>query len=1337
MVNLCDVANLIMMQHKQTTDVSGRRLRTRVGKGLAAPKFLPKLQKSSSREKEMRTADMKSQGEIQNCVASLHTKQLKHPRPAYVQTTLWDAIGRIDVIALIDTGSSYSILHSVHAGTIMYVNPQRVKLADGTIYEMDRATMHTIKIGDSYYEQRFYVVSEACVPMILGMDFLVRYGITISPQHRTITLADGEQVHMVSTALPRRLAALLQKRVWDDRDVESVVDRDYPRPTPGSAPMTAEQRSIVQKLLDEHAYCLASRERPLGSVTGLYHRVRPTGEPFKARLAALSPAQLEVQQNCIDEMLKYGVVQPSSSDWASRPSFAPKKDGTIRFCLNFRKLNQFDAKDNYPLPRAPDLLENLGKKNYFTSLDAAMGYWQIPIHPDDRKYTAVITQAGLFEFIRMPFGLSNAPATYQRMMDKILREGLRKFTCVYLDDVLIYSDTFNEHVIHVRKCMQWMAEAGLLLKAKKCSFFDDETEFLGHKVGKGQIRMTDTKIRKVIDFPRPSNVKEVQSFLGVTGYYRKFVRDYATIASPLNDLTKHAMKWNWTQETETAFQTLKKRFNENVPLAMPDYDKPFIIDTDASDIAVGAVLGQLDANDNERPVFFSSRKLSPAERKWPVRDKEALAILYGCQNFRHHILGRPFTVRSDHHSLQWLMDAQTGRIARWATMLAEYEPFEIKYRKGEQNKVADALSRVYAWSECMPDIAFALAAQATDAIGKPATTSPPNPLDFLTIPSDTMLKLAQANDTFCIKQKAKLLDEKIVNRPNAATYLIRDGLIGLDRNGKFAPVLPQIYINKFVEQVHCHPMTGHMGARRTAARASEMYVIPHLRKISRDRCNNCLPCTKRKSVAPKAGVLSSKPPQQAWEMISMDYCGPYPESSNGNKYVLVIIDQFTKYVLLTPCARADAQTTYRALYEKIICQHGFPNKLLSDNGKHFRNSMIAAVCATFKIFQTFSSPYYPQGDGQVERFMRNMNDSLSCLTNGKIDRWCEYVHGVQAAYNMTPHAATCIPPFTLLYAHAPPPLDRTQHVARTAYANKDAQEEADKLKAIINESQKVARANVEKAWLSRALTYNRGRTKVSVSVGQRCLIRLNPAQLNAQVAGKLRVRWSDPVMVLSVKESGKAFEVKDGDGRTFVVNATRMLPLPPTAWQPQCPDNEIVWDDSLYEPEFPGRQVCVETCVSSEVSDMKGPTPVTSQTRISTTGHKADSSATKGSTQPPVVTDVDDLSASNDSKDDTHSQQSNELTLPDPQSGHGHEIDERENEDIESINDFQAAEQQMNECASQLNARADGPTSRIPRTLENTISADDDSSGQPPLRVIELTTMHDTDSSASSDVTKP
>jgi transposase InsO family protein len=540
------------------------------------------------------------------------------------------------------------------------------------------------------------------------------------------------------------------------------------------------------------------------------------------------------------------------------------------------------------------------------------------------------------------------------------------------------------------------------------------------------------------------------------------------------------------------------------------------------------------------------------------------------------------------------MDATTGRIARWATMLAEYEPFEIQYRKGSQNKVADALSRVYAWSECMPDVAFACgAAVQTATDDEEEWFATPDTNAGITIPSTPTLLLAQANDDFCLKKRLECGNKQTTSHDG---YIIRDSLVGVDVNGHFTPVLPECLCDTFVQQVHAHPLTALLGAKRTAARCNDLYIIPKLRQRCRQICKDCIRCTQRKRPAIKAGMLASKLPVRAWEMISMDYCGPYPESREGNRYVLVIIDQFTKYVHLTPCANANARTAYRALYEKIICGYGCPDKLLSDNGRHFKNAMLSAVCSAFRIFQTHSSPYYPEGDGQVERFMRNMNDSLAALCGGKIATWCDYVHGIQAAYNMTPHAVTCVPPYTLLFGRKPPPIARATHVARGTASTPDARDEASRLKSIIENSHVKIRGNVEKAWLQRAFAYNKGRSKISIAVGDRCLTRLNPAQLSEQSAGKLRVKWSEPAMVTAVKESGKAFEVTTSDGAVSVVSATKILPLPPSIWTPKRPADAITWDaTSPYIPEFPGPGLCLANNVSPARWDLPDPIEISTE----------------------------------------------------------------------------------------------------------------------------------------------
>ena len=921
-------------------------------------------------------------------------------------------------------------------------------------------------------------------------------------------------------------------------------------------------------MLDDLASAFATKERPLGNCNIVQHRIRPQCAPFKMKLMSLSPKQIAVEKACIEEMISLGVLVPSKSEWACRPSFAPKPDGSIRFCVNFRRLNVHDILDSYPLPRAPDLINHLTKCKFFTKLDAANGYWQIRIHPDDTKYTAVITHLGLFEHVRMPFGLSNAPATYQRLMDKILKFGLNTFCCVYLDDVLVYSETFEAHLNHVYRCIVAMRDAGLLLKARKCSFFDHIVEYLGHIVGNGEMRMTMKKVRQILDFPIPTSVQLVQSFLGVTGYYRKFIRNFGPRVAPLHDLTKKGINFEWTSQHQHIFEEIQRDFNSDVVLKLPDYSKRFLVDTDASDLGVGGVLSQLDDQGRERPVLFASRKLSPAELKWPIRDKEALAIIYALDCFRPYIWGSgiPFLVRTDHHSLEWMKDAKTGRIARWSTMLAEFEPFVIKYRKGSSNKVADALSRVFAWSECLPDVAFCGA-----LLNDPIVIRKGNPFDLICVPTNDILYDAQrADDEFCIPRIASLakypkFSIQDAPLPNSNKKV---KLLGILEKGIFRPVLPSHLVDTFIKSVHSNPLMAHMGAKRTAARCSELFVIPKLRQITRTLCSSCIPCLQRKKPLQRVGKLSSVAPQRPWEMVSMDFCVPYPRSRGGNTYILVVIDQFSKYVNLIATAAADAAHVLRAVWERIICVHGPPEKLLSDNGSHFVNASIASMCHSFRIFKVQSSPYYPQGDGQVERFMSTLNNSLSCLCHADTRDWCEFIPGIQYAYNTTPHAATFVSPYECIFGCKPPPLVRSNHIAVSPLVTQTALSYATRMRRTIERIQDIVRRNVQHAWMQRAIQYNANRSKITLYVGQHAMIRLSPLQLSRSTAGKLRVRWSEPALITAVRSSGNAFEVLTADNRTIVVNASRLLPMPPKAWKPSSVVKSVRWNSSWYNPEF-------------------------------------------------------------------------------------------------------------------------------------------------------------------------
>ena len=381
-------------------------------------------------------------------------------------------------------------------------------------------------------------------------------------------------------------------------------------------------------------------------------------------------------------------------------------------------------------------------------------------------------------------------------------------------------------------------------------------------------------------------------------------------------------------------------------------------------------------------VCCDSRKFTSAEQKWHIREKEGLAIIEGLEKFRRFILGRRVIIRTDHHSLSWLETATTGRLARWALRLSEYQPFTIQYRTGVTHTNVDAFTRVFAPSEGLPDACF--------ACGLLNVT--------LDLPSASRLHLAQEGDTSCRKATTSKHTE------------IRQGLIGISIRGSWRPFLPESLLTEVVKAIHCNPMGAHLGLRRTLAVLRRYYAVNGLQSRVDSILKGCTICLQRKANSQRHGELSSRPPSQPWATVAMDFCGPYRPSDAGYKYVLVFTDHFTKWVELIPTRDMLATTVVDLFYTYIICRHGWPLQLLSDQGPQFTSKALETVCQQFGIKKVFSSTYYPQGDGYAERMMRTMNNSLSILTNAECWQWEKFLPGIAFAYNSTPHAAHKLTP---------------------------------------------------------------------------------------------------------------------------------------------------------------------------------------------------------------------------------------------------------------------------------------------------------------------------------------
>lgn len=437
-------------------------------------------------------------------------------------------------------------------------------------------------------------------------------------------------------------------------------------------------------------------EERLGRTDLTKHRIRlkENQEPIAQKRYRETKEKTEFISKEIDKLLEMGKIRESCSPWASPVTLAPKGE-TFRFCGDFRKLNQATIADAYPLPRIDELLEKYVTAKWFTSMDLAAGYNQIEMEEGDKEKTAIICSKGLYEYNVMPFGLNNAPATFQRMMDKLLGEYLNEFVVVYIDDIMIYSDTFEDHVKHIRMVLEKIKRANLILKLKKCKFGDRNIEFLGHVVGRDGLRPNPKKIEAIQKIEPPTDVKGIRSFLGLCSYYRKFVKDFSKIAKPLSTLVKKDVKFVWENKEQEAFDKLKACLMKYPVLQHPDFKKPFILITDASGEGLGAVLSQLDENGKEIVIAYASRTLRGAEINYPITEQECLAIVWAIQHFHKYLILKEFKIITDHSALKGLMNAKIpkGRRARWIMELQQYK-FEVIHRAGKENKNADALSRL-------------------------------------------------------------------------------------------------------------------------------------------------------------------------------------------------------------------------------------------------------------------------------------------------------------------------------------------------------------------------------------------------------------------------------------------------------------------------------------------------------------------------------------------------------------------------------------------------------------------------------------------------------------------
>jgi len=731
----------------------------------------------------------------------------------------------------------------------------------------------------------------------------------------------------------------------------------------------------------------------------------PTADPPVRPVIRLSIAELDELKKQLTVLLKKGFISPSTSPYGAPVLFVKKKDTSLRMCVDYRGLNKITRKNRHPLPRIDELIDRFRTARHFSKLDLLSGYHQMQVHEDDRHKTAFRTRYGHYEFNVVPFGLTNAPAAFSNMMRTVLDPVIDKCVVIYLDDILIYSDNEEDHLRHLRKVLKLLREAGLYCKLSKCSFMQEETEFLGHILSKDGLKTNAGLVRAIREWPAPTTQRQVMQFLGLTRFYHQYIDHYADITLPLTALLASSAVFSWDQPQQEAFETLKRAVTTAPVLRIFDPDLITAVETDASGFAIGAVLFQTDGNGDSRPVAYTSRKLNPAERNYPTHEQELLAVVHALKTWRYYLDGSHFIVYTDHATLQHFPTQPnlTRRQARWMELLQEYD-FDFRYKPGKDNVVPDALSRRPDHKE--PD---------------PPTTQ----LNSLDINLDPVL---QGRITKSYQQDEKLgpIHAKCSQDEQGrfGRYFIDQELLWMDVAGQTRLCIPADSDLRatLLHDAHDSPLGGHLGFDKTYDSMRRTFFWPRMARDTKTYIASCEQCQRNKPVLQHPAGLF-KPleiPLQRWDTVTMDFIVSLPKTERSFDAITVFVDKLSKQVHFCASRTTDtAADVARLFFSQIFRLHGMPRAIISDRDSRFTGRFWTALMKMMGTKLNMSTAFHPQSDGQTERANRTLEEMLRSYVDYRQRDWDTYLPMLEFAYNNSTNPSTGYSPFLLNHGHHP------------------------------------------------------------------------------------------------------------------------------------------------------------------------------------------------------------------------------------------------------------------------------------------------------------------------------
>lgn len=709
----------------------------------------------------------------------------------------------------------------------------------------------------------------------------------------------------------------------------------------------------------------------------------------------LSPVKRNVLKNELEKMMKNDIIEESDSPFAAPVVLIPKKDGSVRVCIDYRQLNSITTPDRYPLPRIDDLLQEAKSSAFMSTMDLRSGYWQINVHETDREKTAFVTPFGMYQFTRMPFGLRNAPATFQRLMDRLKNSIPDVPILAYLDDLIILSPTFNDHMSHLAKTFKQLEKFKLRAHRQKCRFVCSEVKYLGHIITKHGLNVDPAKVEAITSLPAPANIKKLLSFIQTCSWYRRFIPGFADVVQSLTKLTKKNAKWIWESEQTHAFDTLKTLLTSAPVLQQANEHEPFIIRTDASGYAIGAVLSQGE-KDKEHPIEYASRLLTAAEKNYSTIEREALAVVWAVNKFRGYIEGAEVTIASDHQPLKWLMTIKspTGRLARWALQLQPYN-LNIVYIPGKTNIIADTLSRPECIHEPINECTI-----CTVHIDLPRKNEAEIRNEQLK--DDSLKNIIDAFEATSDNEEYRRWTNRGYFLNNGVLYRYQDET----DNDEAQLVIPEEERVNILKAYHDDPTAGHYGITRTIARISGRYYWPGMRRQITEHVQKCIECQRYKATNKKpAGLLQSGAHTQRFEVISIDLFGPLPTSKDGYKHILIVEDVATRWIELFALKDATAENCATTLIDEVFFRYGIPRRMISDNGTQFVSAVMQKVTYCLDIRHVLTPVYHPQTN-PVERKNRDLKPQLAICVKQEHNTWPENLAAIRFAMNTVQNQST-------------------------------------------------------------------------------------------------------------------------------------------------------------------------------------------------------------------------------------------------------------------------------------------------------------------------------------------